>query len=95
MVDIADLAKYKYTDVGFFGKISKKAFWKLDENAKKWKKVDHEPKELRWLLFGKILHGCNDRRVFRHLCWDCMYDDLHTVVDIKQNARKKAWYKRI
>ena len=53
-----------------------------------------EPEEYRWLLKGKYLSETH-KTVFRHICWNCFFKLLPTIVDIKRAARKSKWYKSI
>lgn len=54
----------------------------------------HESEQNSWLFVGKRL-ATLDRVVFRHLCWDCFFDQLPSVVDIQRMARKGKWYGKI
>ena len=94
LVDVNDLKKFKY--------ITKQKHKDLPMKSPYLIKLDNgiatpifaEPEEYRWLLKGKYLSETH-KTVFRHICWNCFFKLLPTIVDIKRAARKSKWYKSI
>lgn len=94
LVDINDLKKFRY--------IIKQKYKGTPLKSPYLAKVDNnnivailaEPEEYRWLLKGKYLSETH-KTVFRHICWNCFFKLLPTIVDIKRAARKSKWYKSI
>ena len=96
LVDIKDLKKFrcitkrKHKDLP----IKNPYLIKIDGEETIRINGNFEPEEYRWLLRGKYLSESN-KRVFRHICWDCFFKMLPNIVDIKRAARKSKWYKLI
>ena len=95
LFDLNEINKYTFSNIGINGNIiNSYIFWKQENKNSKKIPIIHEPEEFRWILFGKKLHSCN-KILFRRICWDCFYDNLKDFIDIKSQARKSKWYKRI
>lgn len=94
LVDVDDLKKFRYITTHRRKNLPIKSPYLAKKDGDRIIAVLPEPEEYRWLLKGKYLTETN-KLVFRHICWDCFYKLLPTVIDIKRAARKSKWYKSI
>ena len=92
LVDINDLKLYRYISKRNDKKI--KPYFEKNVNGQ-YVKIVKEPIEYRWILHGKYLTR-NNKTVFRHVCWNCFFDQLFKQFDVQAlGRRKKKWWKRI